>query len=348
MPRFSSSVLREYAKEIFVALGTPNEKADLVGRLLVESNQLGHDSHGLIRIPQYGSTIENGEINPSAEITKELETDASVVVDAHWGLGQCAMQETVEIGLAKAESCGVSAVTMRNSNHIGRLGSYVQYVAEKNMIGLLFANMHGSGVCVVPWGGTSARLGTNPLAAGLPRGEGAPIVIDMTTSVVAEGKIRVRRNRGESVPEGWIVDSEGNPRTDPGTFYGSPRGGILPFGGIAGHKGYGLSIIVELLAGALSGAGCAGSGNRNGNGVFLLVVDISRFVPFEQYCLEVDEFVKFLKTSPLAPGFDEILVPGELEEKQRQQSVRGIDIDEKTWEEIVDFGYKYGIVPPQE
>ena len=346
MPRYKSSVLREYAKEILVALGAPYAKADLVGRLLVEANQVGHDSHGLIRIPQYGATIESGEINPVAEITKELETDASVVVDANWGFGQCAMQKTVEIGLDKAASCGVSAVTLRNANHIGRLGSYVQCVAEKNMIGLLFANMHGSGVCVVPWGGTSARLGTNPLAAGLPRGDRGTIVLDMTTSAVAEGKIRVRRNRGESVPEGWIVDSEGKSSTDPEAFYGSPRGGILPFGGVAGHKGYGLSIIVELLAGALGGAGCAGSGSRNGNGVFLLVIDISRFIPFEEYCQEVDGLVKFVKSSSLAPGFDEILVPGELEEKHRKRNMSGIEIDEKTWEQIVDFGKKYSIDPP--
>jgi len=347
MPRFKNSALIKYAKEIFVALGTPDEKAHLVAQLLVESNQVGHDSHGLMRIPQYGLTIENGEINPCAEITKEAETDASVIVDAHWGFGQYAMQKAVEIGLTKAQACGVSAVTMRNANHIGRLGSYVQYIAEKKMIGLLFANMHGSGVCVVPWGGTSARLGTNPLAAGLPRGEGRAIVLDMTTSVVAEGKIRIRRNRGEVVPEGWITDAKGDIATDPEAFYGSERGGILPFGGIAGHKGYGLSIVVELLAGALSGAGCAGSGSRNGNGVFLMVLDISRFVPMEQYCREVDEFVDFLKSSSLAPGVDEIFVPGEIEEKQRKQNISSIDIDEKTWKQIVDFGQKYGVEPPR-
>lgn len=343
MPTFSSTYLHQCASAIFVAAGAPPERAERVAALLVEANEVGHDSHGIIRVPQYISTIERGEIDPFAEVTVEFETDASAVLDGHWGFGQVVMSQAASMGVEKAKGCGVAALTVRNANHIGRLGSYVEEVAREGMVALLFANMHGGGVCVVPWGGREGRLGTNPIAAGLPRPGSDPIVLDMTTSVVAEGKVRVQHNRGETVPEGWIVDAEGNPSTDPMALYGPPRGGILPFGGSVGHKGYGLSVVVEILGGALSAAGCAGTGTRNGNGVLLLVVDVKRFVPMDDYAREVEQLVEFLKSSPLAPGFNEILVPGEIESRQRQERRAGIEVDEKTWAQIVECGKGTGI-----
>lgn len=343
MPIFSSEYLRRSAASIFAAAGAPAERAELVAALLVESNEVGHDSHGIIRVPQYLGTIERGEIDPFAEIDIESETDASAVLNGNWGFGQVVMSRAAALGVEKAARCGLAALTVRNANHIGRLGSYVEQIARENMIGLLFANMHGGGVCVVPWGGREARLGTNPLAAGLPRPGGEPIVLDMTTSVVAEGKVRLQRNRGEDVPEGWIVDAEGRPSTDPAALYGPPRGGMLPFGGAVGYKGYGLSLVVEILGGALSAAGCAGTGSRNGNGVLLLVVDIERFVPMDAYGEEVDQFVSFLKSSPLAPGFSEILVPGEIESRTRQQRREGIEVDAQTWGQIVECGQRFGV-----
>ena len=208
------------------------------------------------------------------------QTAAAAVLDGHWGFGQVVMNQAVEMGLERAGNCGVAAITVKNSNHIGRLGSYVERVAEANMIGLLCANSHGGGASVAPWGGIAGRLGTNPLAGGWPDGEGGALVLDITTSVVAEGKVRVKRNRGEPVPEGWIIDAAGQPSTDPADFYDEPRGSLLPFGGVMGHKGYGLGVVVELLGGALSGAGCArGRKARIGNGCFLLVIDIGRFQP---------------------------------------------------------------------
>ena len=183
------------------------------------------------------------------------------------------MNQAVEMGLERAGNCGVAAITVKNANHIGRLGSYVEHIAEANMIGLLCANSHGAGAGVAPWGGIAGRLGTNPLAGGWPDGEGGALVLDITTSVVAEGKVRVKRNRGEPVPAGWIIDAAGRPSTDPADFYDEPRGSLLPFGGLMGYKGYGLGVVVELLGGALSGAGCArGRKARIGNGCFLLVI----------------------------------------------------------------------------
>ena len=169
MPIFKSTYLEACAAAIFSAAGALLDKAQRVAELLVESNLVGHDSHGIIRVAQYVATIERGEIDPHAEITVESETDASAVLDGHWGFGQVVMSQAASMAIEKAARCGVAALTVRNANHIGRLGSYVEHIANREMVGLLFANMHGSAACVVPWGGREGRLGTNPLAAGLPR-----------------------------------------------------------------------------------------------------------------------------------------------------------------------------------
>ena len=171
------------------------KKARRVAELLVESNLVGHDSHGIIRVSQYVATIERGEIDPHAEVAIESETEASAVLDGHWGFGQVVMSPAASMAVEKAARCGVAALTVRNANHIGRLGSYVEDIARRGMVGLLFANMHGSAACVVPWGGREGRLGTNPLAAGLPRPNADPIVLDMTTSVVAEEDTRSAQPR---------------------------------------------------------------------------------------------------------------------------------------------------------
>ena len=343
MPDFAPGQLVQIGVEILAAAGVPTDAGQTVVEHLVEANLTGHDSHGIIRLPQYMATIEKGEINPRARVEVQRETAVAAVVDGCWGFGPVVMEKAVDLGLEKAAHAGIAALTVRHANHIGRLGGYVERIARQEMVGLLFVNMHGGGVIVVPWGGREARLGTNPVAAGVPRAGGEPLVLDMTTSVVAEGKVRVLRNRAEKVPEGWVVDAQGEPTDDPAAFYGPPRGGILPFGGAAGYKGYGLNVIVELLGGALSGAGCAGKSRRNGNGVLLLVVNVAHFVPLDEFHREVDDLVAFVKSSPKGAGFAEILVPGEVESRQRQQRLReGISVDEETWQQIVACGRRVG------
>ena len=349
MPVFSIEHLRQVGAAIFAAAGAPPAAADVVAKLLADANAVGHDSHGVIRIPQYISTIEKGEIVPHAEVEVVRQTTAAAVLDGHWGFGQVVMNQAVEMALERAGNCGVAAITVKNSNHIGRLGSYVERIAEANMIGLLCANSHGAGASVAPWGGIAGRLATNPLAGGWPDGEGGALVLDITTSVVAEGKVRVKRNRGEPVPEGWIIDAAGQPSTDPADFYDEPRGSLLPFGGVMGHKGYGLGVVVELLGGALSGAGCArGRKARIGNGCFLLVIDIGRFQPFAEYAAQVRAFSDYLRSSPKAEGVDAILLPGELEKRERQRRQVGVVVEEETWRQILDCARRVGAVLPKE
>ena len=352
MPVFEAVTLRNVCHNLFTAAGATAEEAECVAERLVEANLMGHDSHGVIRLQQYLSAIEKGEIVPGASLEIVTETAASAVIDGHWGFGQVIARQAAAIGVQKAHSSGLAAVTVRGANHIGRLGSYVEDVAKHGMIGLMFCNSHGAGVCVAPWGGTRPRLATSPLAAAVPmlpkpdpdRLFGM-MVLDMTTSIVAEGKVRVKKNRGERTPEGWILDSNGTPTTDPNDFYGPPRGSILPFGGQSGHKGYGLSIVVDLLAGALSGAGSTRKpGSRVANAFLLIVLDIEQFVPREEFADSVSELARFVKSSALMEGFEEIILPGEIEQRNMaHRSSTGVFIEDETWEQIKSLGQKLGV-----
>ena len=337
--------IAEAAAALFTAAGTPAGKARTVAGLLAEANCAGHDSHGLIRVPQYLDAIEDGRIQPAAEVEVVRETSITAVVDGHWGFGQVAMSRAVEVALEKASAHGLAAVTVRNASHIGRLGSYVDRLARRDLAALLLVNAVGiPAFRMAPWGGTEARLATDPLAIGVPRSEGDPVVLDMTTTVVAEGKVRVQSNRGEPVPEGWLIDAEGRPTTDPEVLYEEPRGSILPLGGGAGgHKGYGLNVALELLAGALSGTGCIGGGQPIGNGVLLLALEVERFLPLDEFHREAERFFAHVKSSPPAPGVDEILLPGEIESQvQRRRQREGVFVEDETWRQVLQWADKLG------
>lgn len=345
MPTFTDQHLMDVTRRIFVAAGARRDEAQAVAASLVNSNLVGHDSHGVIRIPQYLEAVESGRTRIGAPVEVLEQTPASASLDGHWGFGQPAAYRAAEIGLAKARQCGVAAVTVRRANHMGRMGEYVEALARQGAIGLLFCNIHGAGSCTVPWGGREPRLGTNPVSAGIPRPPDGALVLDMATSAVAEGKVRVQRNRGEPTPPGWILDSDGAPTTDPAEFYHPDhRGSLLPFGGRAGHKAYGLGVVVDLLAGALSGAGTTnGQGRRFGNAIFLLVVDVAQFVPLEEFGAAIDEFEAFVKSSAPAPGYDEILMPGDPEARWAgMRASTGICVDDETWAQIAACAERVG------
>ena len=345
MPSFTADQLIDVSSTIFTAAGASEEEARTVAQLLAEANMAGHDSHGVIRMPQYLGAIEAGEIHPGAQIEVLRDVPAAASLDGHYGFGQVVMSRAVEVALEKAEQIGIAAVTVKGANHIGRLGSYVERLAQEGMVALLFVNASGiPAYRMAPWGGTAARLATDPLAAGVPTASGEPIVLDMTTTVVAEGKVRVKRNRNEPTPDGWLLDASGQPTNDPNVLYSEPRGSILPLGGeAAGHKGYGLNVAIELLAGALSGSGCVGTEQQTSNGVLLIALNVGRFRPIEEFYKEIDDFVAFAKSSPTAEGFDEILMPGEFEVRVREEREKtGVFVEEETWQQIVEWGRKLG------
>jgi uncharacterized oxidoreductase len=344
MPIFKADYLQSLSSRIFQAAGASPSEGDRVAELLVEANLAGHDSHGVIRIPQYINSLKEGLIVPGAPIRVENETPATAVVDGNWGFGQVIATHAADLAISKARQHAVSTVTVYNCNHIGRLGSYGLQIARAGLIGLLTVNAHGGARSVAPFGGTARRLATNPIAIAAPSGAD-PIVLDITTSVVAEGKVRVKRNRGEQTPPGWIIDAEGAPTTDPNKFYGPPPGALLPFGGNAAHKGYGLSVIVDILSGALSRAGCSRpDATRIGNGVFILVLNPAAFTPLDLFKKQVDDFVAYLKSSPTAPGFTEILVPGEVEiREEKRRRAEGIFVEDETWRQITEVAQAHGV-----
>ena len=345
MPNFTQTQLEKITKDIFEAGGVPSDEAVIIAELLVASNLAGHDSHGVIRIPQYIGLIASGLIQPGAPLEIERESPSHALINGNWGFGHVVAQKAMSIAIEKAKSSTISAISVYNCNHIGRIGSYPMMAAEADMVGITTVNAGGTALYVAPFGGRDGRLATNPIAIATPTREGPPILLDITSSVVAQGKIRVAVNRGDSVPLGWLINSEGEPTTNPQDLMQSPPGALLPLGGIVGHKGYALALMIDILGGALSGAGCSGSGNtRLQNGILMIALDIANFTPLDDFYEHVDGLVDHVKAAPTAPGFDEILTPGEIEARQTESRLReGIPVDEETWRQIQETAAEVGI-----
>lgn len=243
----------------------------------------------------------------------------------------------MELAIEKAKRSALGTIVVRGCHHVGRVGEYPTMAAAQQMIGLAFANSYGGDGLVAPWGGLDARLAPNPIAWAAPSGEEWPLVMDMTTSVIPEGKVRLARYYGQCLPEGCVIDAEGNPTTDPVRFYGPPLGALLPLGGIAGHKGYALTVMVDLLGGILSGSGVCGQKKAGtGNGLFFQAINIADFTPLEEFLSSVKAYALHIKSSRRSPGVDEILLPGEPEYRlYRRRAKEGIPVDDVIWEEIL-------------
>lgn len=347
MPRFKPDTLRRIGYDLLEAAGCLPDDARFVVDHLVESNLFGHDSHGVIRYPEYVRAIREGRFQARATARIIRESPCTAVVDNGGALGQLGGRFAIQLAIGKAREHGVAAVSLRNTSHIGRVGAYPLMAAREGLIGLACVNAGRLGYQIAPFGGIDGRLSTNPLAFAAPRRDADPILVDMTTSVVAEGKVRVAINQGKSVPEGWLIDSEGRPTTDPRMFKADPPGAMLPMGGVVAHKGYGLSIMMEVLGGTLSGEGCAaGSRVMRSNGVLFTVYHIEHFTDLDEYYNEVEGLIRHVKSSRLAPGFSEILVPGEPEFRNaRRRTAEGIDVDDTTWSYIIAAAQSVGLDP---
>ncbi len=329
MPTFSPEALCRVAQTILQALGTPSDVAQLVGDSLVQANIVGHDSHGVIRLEQYAQFVRQGHVRPEVRPEVSVRRQANAQVDAAHGWGQPAARLATQTAIELAMENGVGAVTIVRCGHVGRLGEYVEMIANAGLIGMALCN---AGPSVAPYGGYKPLMGTNPIAWSVPRGAGQPpLIVDFATAGVAEGKLRVSRAKGEQVAAGLVVDSAGRPSQDPAAFYAG--GALLPFGG---HKGYGISVMIELLGGALSGNGTSAmSGESGSNGTLLLAFNIESFVSPEQFLEQTNDLCEQIKASPPAEGFAEILLPGEPEIRERKRRLEaGISIPDQTWREI--------------
>ncbi|AXB42885.1 Ldh family oxidoreductase [Amycolatopsis albispora] len=325
--RVTVSELTRLATRILTAAGVSTSDAAAVADSLVRSNLLGHDSHGVRRLPGYLRQIHSGQIDPRAVPEAERTRAGSVVVHGRRAFGQLAAHRAVRELRETTAHTGSGIATIRDCNHVGRLGEYVETLAEHDLVGLAFGNADPT---VAPHGGAERRLGTNPLAWAVPRAQDEPpIVMDWATSGVAEGKLAVARERGERIPEGLVLDRHGRATTDPGDFY--TGGMLLPFGG---HKGYGLSVLIEIVGGLLSGTGI-GTGYRGGFGTVLLAFDVEAFLPRHEFRAHTERFCAELHDTANAEGHAEVLVPGEPEERTRRERERdGIPLSEAVWQEL--------------
>lgn len=345
MPTLRHEPLEGLTRDIFQAIRVPPTGAAWMAQLLVRANLRGHDSHGVIRIPQYIASWRTGEANPAADPQVVQQGPATALVDGRLGFGQIVARRGMEVAMEKAAGMGVSAVGIFNCNHIGRLADYTEMALERSMLAILTVNAGGAGQRMAPWGGRAPRLSTNPIAFACPTRNATPISFDIATTVAAEGKVRVKRNRKERMPLGWVLDAEGQPTTDPNALYGNPPGTILPAGG---HKGYCLALMIEILSGIMAHGGY--STEQPGpilNGVFMFVVDIARFVPAATFRAQVDDLVRYVKTCPTAPGVDRILTPGEpemLTEAERRRA--GIFVEDETWGQIEAVARELGVPIP--
>jgi len=345
MPVIDHDSLRAFARTALERCGTPTASASTVANHLVESNLAGHDSHGVMRLCQYVAAIERGSI--VADATPEIigGHGAGILVSGHWGFGQVAAKFAMDQIIPTAREFSLACAVVRESNHIGRLGAWAEMAASEGMACLTMVNGHGGAALMAPFGGVEPRLCSNPIAFGAPSADGPPVLLDTSMSAMAEGSVRVRMRRGEQLPPDCIVDAEGNPSTDPADLYGPPAGCLLPFGGPVAHKAYGLAVMVECLAGALSGAGCTSPhAEGGGNAGFFLVIDIASFGSLDEYTTEIADLKASLKSSRPAPGGGEILTPGEPEARSREQRTRdGIPLDDDTWAELVTVADKLGV-----
>lgn len=343
--KITAEKLKELVCSVFTSVGISSDEADIVSSSLVESNLAGHDSHGVIRLPRYVQAIRKGDINIRAKIRIVKQNSGNFVIDGNWGFGQVIAKKTMEMAIKKAEEQGVGCATIFNCNDVGRLGTYTTIATDHNFIGVMTVNDGGANPCVAPWGGKSPLFSTNPISVAIPTGKKNAICVDMATSVVAAGKIALARQRGEQLPEGWVINASGKPSTNSQDFYGPPHGALLPLGGlVSGHKGFGLSLIVDILSGALSEAGCSGSGGRDSQGIFMLAINISAFVPFEEFTERVTRLIETIKSSPKAEGVKEILIPGEPECREKEKRIKeGIFIEDTTWKEILEIARELGL-----
>ncbi len=347
MPIIQHDVLREFVYDMYIAAGGVEEDARIVSDHVVDSNLAGHDSHGVINAPTYVNEMLGGASTGKLEIVRE--TPSSAVIDANGALGMVAACKGMALAIEKARTNTIGAVGLHGCGHAGRMGDYPPRAAREGMIGIILLN--GGGQLMHPFGGSARRLPPNPIAIAVPRKNGEPLMLDMTTTVVAGGKVLLKAARNEKMPEGWMIDREGNAVTDPSALRDCPDGSaIMPLGGFQfGHKGFGLGFMIDAIAGGLSWAGCSQANpTRGASGIVMIAIRIEDFIDLEVYREEIEALIDWVKSSPRLPGVEDIYVPGEFEILSREERLKtGIPIEDKTWNKLVETASSFGVPTPR-
>jgi len=320
--RVSFAQLRQFITVAMVRLGLPDADAAIVGRLMAEAELQGSDGHGVIRLLPYARRIRAGGLNLRPNIRVVQERPGMALLDGDNGMGHLVMQRAAELAIEKARQCGVAWVGSRLSNHAGPASLYARMPMAHDMIGLYFAV--GNANHLPPWGGLDMLLSTNPIAVAVPAGEEPPVVLDMATTVAAYGKVKAKAQRGEMMPPGWMIDRLGQPLLDPRR---AEEGFLMPIGG---YKGYGLSLIVGLLAGTLNGAAMGSEvidfnhddTSTTNTGQAIMAIDLSAFGEVAGFKARVDRLVRELRGSERMPGVERVWLPGEQSHERRAANER--------------------------
>ena len=343
MPKIDHKEVQDFCTELLRAGGMPGADATLVAKLLVKAELRGYAGHGVTRVAQYLQFIENKTYDLSAMPEVEREGKVTAVVDGKHYIGQVAATLAMQIAIRKAKEHGAGIVCLRRAGHTGRLADYMEMATDEGLIGMGAVSV-GSATTTL-YGGMKPIAGTNPMAFGIPTRNGKPIILDFATASMSMGEIQKRVAKNEAIPEGTLLDGNGKPTNDFKSFRGPPRGVFLPFGG---YKGSGIALITEMLGGLLSGNGAGRQWWNNGghgvNGVFLQAFAVEEFQSLDSFYDKVDELIAFIKSSQVAPGFSEILLPGESGRRRESAQLKsGIELDDETWSELTELAAELGV-----
>jgi uncharacterized oxidoreductase len=339
--------LTELLAAILGRAGAEPERARICAEHLVAANLKGHDSHGVGMAPSYVRWIQAGKLKPNARPQVVHDRGAVMVVDGGFGLGAPVAREATELAIARARELGVACVALRNSCHIGRIGTYGEQCADAGLISMHYVNVVGAGPAVAPFGGREPRMLTNPYCCAIPRRSGEHVVLDFATSAIAIGKLRVAYMKGEPVQPGALVEASGRPTDDPRTFFeGQARSLLLPFGL---HKGGGMQILCELLGGALAGHWTMQPGSDRAfgaavNNMLSIVIDPDAFGGREAFEAEAEAMLDYIRSTAPAEGVDRVRLPGDPERESRERRLaEGIPIDDNTWAQIREAATSVGL-----
>ncbi|MCW8200463.1 malate/lactate/ureidoglycolate dehydrogenase [Verminephrobacter aporrectodeae subsp. tuberculatae] len=345
----SAEGLESTVARVLEAAGSLPAEARQVAANLVFANLSGHDSHGVGMLPRYIDAVAEGGLKPNAAVKLTLDTGTLLGLDGQYGYGQIVGVQALELGIARAKQHGSCIATLAHAHHLGRIGHFAELATAQGLVAMHFVNVLSRPV-VAPWGGGDGRFGTNPCCIGIPLAGEPPFVLDYATSRAAQGKMRVAYNKGEPVPDGYLIDEKGAPTNNPGVVVVPQSqglfGALMTFGE---HKGYGMALACELLGGALTGGGTwhrpASTERAVLNGMLTVLIDPVRLGTQEHFAQEARAFIDWLRQSPPGTGFGQVQIAGEPERRARAQRAReGIRIDAATWDEIVAAGAKVGVV----
>lgn len=340
VPLIPEGRMQEIIHSAVLAMGADESAAADVTASLIAANMEGMDSHGVLRLPLYATLVDKGLIDPKARPEVERQDRAVTLLDGRWCFGQVGARVATRHAIAAAREHGIGAAGIHRVLHVGRLKDYVQMVGRENMIGICYCSAGPAGGSVAPYRGATRRFGTNPLAVAVPRPESEPMVADFATSIVAEGKLKLAVNAQRAVPDNTIIDAQGSATNDPKDFYAG--GALLPFGA---HKGYCLSLFIDIIGGLLVGAGAASLVDQApGNGFFIIALDVSTMRPAGAFMASVEDLLGTVKNTPAAAGQPPVLLPGEPEDQARSERGRsGIPVDDEAWAALRAMGARLNL-----